>query len=262
MQKEDVMAKELVSIIMISHNNANYVGESVNSVLTQTYQNWELLAVDDASTDNTLEVLLDFLRKDRRVTVTQNVFNKGKRHSENYALKDVKGQYVAFLNVGDTWEPTKLEKQIAFMKEHGYFYTYTEYRLMDSQSKDMGIIQSGLNRVTKKDMLKCCWPGYLTVIYDAKNLGLMQVKFLKISNEYALLLQVSEKADCYLLKECLANNRVYNKLTNRLSLLNKFKWRYDVYRVIEKMNPIKSFSMACANVYCTLRKMKVYRRKG
>ena len=107
------MAKELVSIIMISHNNANYVGESVKSVLTQTYQNWELLAVDDASTDNTLEVLLDFLRKDRRVTVTQNVFNKGKRHSENYALKDVKGQYVAFLNVGDTWEPTKLEKQIA-----------------------------------------------------------------------------------------------------------------------------------------------------
>lgn len=256
------MAKKLVSIIMISHNNANYVEESINSVLAQTYTNWELLVIDDASTDNTLEFLLGFLRKDRRITVTQNVFNKGKRHSGNYALRGVKGKYVAFLNVGDTWEPTKLEKQIAFMEEHGYSYTYTEYRLMDVQSKDMGIIQSGLDRVTKSDMLKCCWPCYLTVVYDAKRLGLMQVKFLKISNEYALLLQVSEKADCYLLKESLASNRVYNNISSRLSYFSKLKWRYDVYHVIEKMNTFKSLFMAFANVYYTMRRIKDFRRNS
>lgn len=251
----DELKKDLVSIIMYTHNNGKYIAESVNSVLAQTYENWELLIIDDSSKDDTLAKSLDFMRDDKRIRVSQYPFERGKREVRNSALRDAKGKYVALLNAGDLWDSRKLEKQLLFMKENNCAFSYTRYREIDEKSNFKGDY-GGPNVVTKQDMLKCCWPCYMTVMYDAESLGLFQVHFIKVSNEYALILQVSNKSNCYLLDECLASNRIYKN--KRLSIYQRFMWRYEVYRRIIGLNPFSSLSKSLINIYYSVKKKKLY----
>ena len=108
---------ELVSIIMPSYNTAKFISETIESVLVQTYTNWELIIVDDCSTDNTDEVVKSFL-SDNRIKYITNEKNSGAAVSRNRALREAKGKWIAFLDSDDLWLPVKLEKQIAFMKEN------------------------------------------------------------------------------------------------------------------------------------------------
>ena len=102
---------ELVSIIMPSYNTANYIAASIQSVLDQTYQNWELLLVDDCSTDDTDAVVAPFL-SDARIRYLKNDRNSGAAISRNRALREAKGRWIAFLDSDDLWYPTKLEAQL------------------------------------------------------------------------------------------------------------------------------------------------------
>lgn len=241
------MNNDLVSIIMLSHNNGRYVAESVRSVIAQTYRNWELIFMDDSSKDDTISQMMDFI-KDRRIKVSKNVESKGSAASMNSALRDARGKYIAFLNVGDLWEPTKLEKQIAFMEENGYAFTYTKYKYIDKNSKNRGDMMGGLSVVTHKDLIKCCWMGYMTVMYDAEKLGSFRVRNIEKHNDYALWMDVSEKADCYLLPECLASLRVEHALYSPLPMFDKVKWRYEVFHTVEDLNPFISVWLTIRNM--------------
>ena len=232
---------------MLSHNNGRYVAESVRSVIAQTYQNWELIFMDDSSKDNTISQMMDFI-KDRRIKVSKNVESRGSASSMNSALRDARGKYIAFLNVGDLWEPTKLERQIAFMEENGYAFTYTKYKYIDKNSKDRGDMMGGLNVVTHKDLIRCCWMGYLTVMYDAEKLGSFRVRNIEKHNDYALWMDVSEKADYYLLPECLASLRVEHALYSPLPMFDKVKWRYEVFHTVEDLNPVISVWLTIRNM--------------
>jgi glycosyltransferase involved in cell wall biosynthesis len=187
-------------------------------------------------------------RPESRIKVTQNVESRGSASSMNSALRDARGKYIAFLNVGDLWEPTKLEKQIAFMEEHGYAFTYTKYKYIDKNSKDRGDMMGGLNVVTHKDLIRCCWMGYLTVMYDAEKLGRFRVRRIEKHNDYALWMDVSEKADCYLLPECLASLRVEHALYSPLPMFDKVKWRYEVFHTVEDLNPFVSVWLTIRNM--------------
>ena len=112
---------ELVSVIMPSFNTAKFISETIESVLAQTYANWELIIVDDCSTDNTDEVVKPFLT-DKRIKYLKNKKNSGAAVSRNYALREAKGKWIAFLDSDDLWLPEKLEKQIAFMKKNNYMF--------------------------------------------------------------------------------------------------------------------------------------------
>lgn len=107
--------EELVSIIMPSYNTANFIGATIGSVLIQTYKNWELLIVDDCSTDNTDEIVSRY--DDERIIYLKNAKNSGAAISRNIALENAKGKWIAFLDSDDLWYPTKLEEQIKFMKK-------------------------------------------------------------------------------------------------------------------------------------------------
>ena len=232
---------------MLSKDNGRYVAESVRSVIAQTYQNWELIFMDDSSKDDTIGQMMD-LMQDRRIKVSKNVESKGSAASMNSALRDARGKYIAFLNVGDLWEPTKLEKQVAFMEEYGYAFTYTKYKYIDKDSKDRGDMMGGLKVVTHKDLIKCCWMGYLTVMYDAEKLGRFRVRNIHEHNDYALWMVVSEKADCYLLDECLASLRVEHSLYSPLPMFNKVRWRYEVFHTVEDLNPVVSAWLTIRNM--------------
>ena len=261
------MTNDLVSIVMLSQNDGKYVEETVRSVLAQTYQNWELLFVAERHKDEALEKMLnlrkeecDRLRKDGRewseyssvndkIKVSYIVGESDEAPRRNTALKDARGRWIAFLDAGDVWEPTKLERQIAFMEEHGYAFSYTKYGLIDSKSRNRGVEIGGKEHVTHQDMMKCCWPAYMTVMYDAAKIGKVQVRNLKENNDYALWLNISEKAACYLLDENLAKMRTPWGIMGRLLLTKKIKWRYEVYRIEEDLNPFVSGLMTLRNMW-------------
>lgn len=254
--------KDLVSIIMLSKDDGRYVRETVESVLAQTYMNWEIVFMDDSSQDDTIPQMMELMDEDvrrqraakvkpvSRIHVSRNVDVKGRGVSTNSALRDARGRWIAFLNPGDLWEPMKLERQIAFMEEHGYAFSYTKFELMDDKGRDRGIVIGGQEHITYQDMQKCCWPGYLTVMYDASVVGKMRVRNLKKNNDYALWLNICEKADCHLLKECLAKHRTPWGLLGKLVLTDKMGWRYDCYRVEEDLGPVKSVLYTLRNLGC------------
>lgn len=157
------MANDLVSIIMLSRNDVAHVEESVRSILAQTYTNWELLFVDDNSNDGTITKMMELTGNDPRFNITQSVYDKGSSYLRNKALKEARGRWIAFLDAGDTWTPDKLEKQIRFMEENGYAFSYTKYGIMDQESQDRGVVVGGKAHVNYKEMRKCCWPCYLTL---------------------------------------------------------------------------------------------------
>ena len=118
------MTDGLVSIVMPSWNTARFIGDSIRSVLAQTYPHWELLIVDDCSTDDTDDVVASFA--DARIRFFKNETNSGAAVSRNRALREAEGEWIAFLDSDDLWAPDKLEKQIAFMQANDCPLSYTE----------------------------------------------------------------------------------------------------------------------------------------
>ena len=241
--------KGLVSVIMPSYKCGRFISESIKSVLAQTYQNWELIIVDDYSCDNTIEEVQQFQAEDKRISLFQNAENLGAAVSRNIALKHAKGRWIAFLDSDDLWESTKLEKQIAFMKENGYSFSYHEYVEIDEQDKELGVHVSGKRHVGKFDMFSCCWPGCLTVMYDAEKIGLIQINDIKRNNDTAIWLKVIKKADCFLMPESLGR---YRRRTNSITpkpIWERIWAHYPLFRVAEEMDPVIAAFWVIMNVF-------------
>lgn len=253
---------DLVSIIMLSHEDGKYVKETVESVLAQTYQNWELLFVDDNSQDDTIGQMMKLKGKDKRFNISRSVYYKGTSYLRNKALEQAKGRWIAFLDVGDVWDPEKLEKQIRFMEENGYAFSYTKYGVMNEHSQKRNVVIGGKAHIDYKEMRKCCWPSYLTVMYDASKVGKMQVRNLGKNNDYALWLNVCEKVDCHLLDENLATLRTEWSIWGKIILTNKFKWRYDCFRVEEDLGPVTASLFAIRNGFYGLVKWFRYVKRA
>lgn len=249
---------ELVSIIMPSYNTANYIAASIQSVLDQTYPNWELLLVDDCSTDDTDAVVAPFL-SDARIRYLKNDRNSGAAISRNRALREAKGRWIAFLDSDDLWYPTKLEAQLRFMQEHGYHFSYTNYEEINEAGAQTGVLVSGPKRITKTGMYDFCWPGCLTVMYDADKVGLVQIADIRKNNDYAMWLKVCQKADCYLLDTCLAQYR--RGRTGSISshhIAAKVSWHYKLFRNAENKSPMIALTLTARNLFWGLYKKVRY----
>lgn len=249
---------ELVSIIMPSYNTGKYIAETIESVLAQSYRNWELIIVDDCSTDNTYEVVFQFLNDDR-IRLFKNDKNCGAAVSRNRALKEAKGRWIAFLDSDDLWMPDKLEKQIHFMKSNNYSFTYTNYIEIDEQSKPNGRIVTGPKKITKAGMYRYCWPGCLTVMYDVKKIGLVQVADIKKNNDYAMWLNVCKKENCYLLDEILAlYRRGRSGSISTHSYRKLISWHFKLFHEAENMNVFVSLIYTARNLLWGFYKKIIY----
>lgn len=224
---------DLVSIIMPSYNTAQYIADSIRSVQAQTYENWELLIVDDCSTDDTDGVVTSFL-SDPRIRYLKNEVNSGAAISRNYALREARGRWIAFLDSDDLWAPEKLERQILFMEKENCHFSYTYYQEIDETSQPLGVTVQGPRHITKAGMLRFCWPGCLTVMYDAQVVGLLQIPDIRKNNDYAMWLHVIDKADCYLLPESLAGYRRRRGSISNQSYIKLIKWHYRLFRQVRK----------------------------
>ena len=250
---------ELVSIIMPSYNTAKFISETIECVLAQTYPNWELLIVDDCSTDDTDEVVRPYLA-DERIHYVKNDTNSGAAISRNRALREAKGKWVAFLDSDDLWLPEKLEKQLCFMEKNKYAFTYHIYEKIDESSCPLGCFVSGPRVITERGMYHYCYPGCLTVMYDADRIGLLQIKSISKNNDYAMWLKACKKSNCYLLPENLAAYRVRKKSISHDKLSKKLKSHYDLFRICDERPAPLALWYAGWNMFFGLMKKIVYEK--
>lgn len=251
-----------VSIIMPSYNTEKYITDSIKSVMAQTYDDWELIIVDDCSTDRTDEALEPLLT-DKRIRYLKNDKNSGAAVSRNKALREAKGKWIAFLDSDDLWMPYKLEKQIRFMIENGYHFSYTNYQEIDTEGKKNGITVTGPKRITKTGFFNYCWPGCLTVMYDRETVGLIQIADIKKNNDYAMWLKVCRKANCYLLDEELAlyrRGRAGSVSTH--SIKTMISWHYRLYREAKGQNTIEAIFNTGRNMVFGFYKKKRYVKRA
>ena len=226
--------KDLVSIIMPTYNSATYIEAAIGSVLEQDYTNWELLIVDDCSTDNTKQVIEPFL-SDERIHYFKSKERAGAAVCRNHALRKAKGRWIAFLDSDDLWLPGKLSRQTEFMESNHYAFSYTRYAEIDGRGNRTGTTVTGPAKITRTDFYNYCWPGCLTVMYDADKIGLIQVADIRKNNDYAMWLKICRKADCYLLNEELAlyrRGRTGSISNHRIATM--IRWHYLLFRKAER----------------------------
>ena len=148
------------------------------------------------------------------------------------------------------------------MEQHGYAFTYTNYQEIDQYSHNRRIFITGPKHITKWGMYAFCWPGCLTVMWDAEKIGMMQITDIKKNNDYALWLKAARKADCYLLDECLAKYRVRVGSISNHSYVTLIKWHYRLFRQAENMNVLSSIVMTGINIFFGVIKKVVYVKRN
>lgn len=236
---------------MPAYNCADYIAESIRSVQNQTYQNWELIVADDNSTDGTVDTVRSMAADDNRIHLRETDINLGPAAARNRAINSAQGDYIAFLDSDDIWFPDKLSRQISFMEQTGYDFTYTAYEKINERSEKMGIVVSAPKSVNYSSMLyRGDSIGNLTVVYDAEKLGKFYVPDIKKRNDFALWLKMMH--DCkraYGLNEVLASYRVRagSISSTRKSELLKYYW--ELYRDIERLSNIKSSAAIASLVF-------------
>jgi len=230
---------KLVSIIMPAYNAEEFISDSIESVLQQTYNNWELIIVDDNSDDNTPEIVEKYSQKDSRIHLKVLDKNSGAAVSRNHAISRASGTYLAFLDSDDLWAKEKLTEQIKFMENNNYLFTSTSFEEINKKNQLNGNVASSHECLDYDGVLKYC-PGNSTVIYNVSELGKFYVPDIKKRNDFVMWLQVIKKAKyLYGVKDILTKYRVSegSLSSNKFSLV-KYQWR--VYRDIEDLSFIKS----------------------
>jgi teichuronic acid biosynthesis glycosyltransferase TuaG len=228
----------LVSIIMPAYNAELYIASAIQSILKQSYQNWELLVVNDASSDMTAEIIEELRNTDSRIFPHTNINNMGIAASRNLALKNAKGRFIAFLDSDDLWLPDKLSTQIAFMHDTKATIVYSGYARINENGKHLGTVKPP-KLLTYSDLLKSNYIGNLTGVYDCESLGKEYFKNFKHEDYIAWLSLLKRAGYAHGLPRKLAQYRVYSGSTSS-NKLKTITWQWRIYRESEQLSLIKS----------------------
>lgn len=181
---------ELVSIITPTYNAEKFIGETLKSVQNQTYQNWEMILVDDASKDETVKIISDFAEKDSRIKLFKLEKNSGNGFARNIALEKAVGKYIAYLDADDLWFPNKLEKQIEFLKENNLHFTFSFYDCIDEEGNSLNRRVEAPINLTYDELFFCNYVGNLTAIYDADYFGKIVIEATQKRQDWRLWLTI------------------------------------------------------------------------
>lgn len=230
----------LVSVIVPCYNMEKYIADTILSVKRQTYPNWELLIVDDVSTDKTTAIIEPFCKDDNRIHLTIKEKHTGIALSRNQAIHMAHGKVLAFLDADDVWHPEKLERQLRFMQEKKVGFSYSSYDLINETGKPLGKIIQTAGDLDYKTYLRNTIIGCSTVIIDTDVVGQVTVPDYRTSEDTATWLDVLKQGfKAYAIDEPLTSYRIREKSASS----NKFKAASDlwkVYRNHEKMSFFKT----------------------
>jgi teichuronic acid biosynthesis glycosyltransferase TuaG len=228
----------LVSIITPSFNSSKYIKETVDSVLSQTYEDWELIIVDDGSKDSSANIIQDLTNTDTRIKGFYFDKNRGASEARNYAISKAQGKYLAFLDSDDLWNTHKLEKQLSFMQKNKIGFSFTSYQPF-SNTTFQSVIKAP-KVITYNQLLKNTIIGCLTVIIDTEIVKKVNFPSYKTSQDFAAWLLILRDEHCaYGFNENLASYRVLDG-SNSSNKFNVIRGVWRVYRDSEKLSAIKS----------------------
>lgn len=229
------MTKEtpLVSVITPAYNAERFIKETIESVQAQTYDNWEMIIVDDQSTDRTIEIVQYYEQMDERIQLVQLKENSGSAIARNTAMDHANGQYFAFLDSDDRWLPEKLQKQLHFMQENDLAFTFTKYVRMKENGKKTNAISKAPVKLGYDDLMKRCTIGCLTVMLDREKVGEKRMVNIRTRQDYAFWLAITRKGFyAYGLPEILAEYRlVADSISSNKIQAAKRNWY--VFREVE-----------------------------
>lgn len=222
-----------VSVIMPAYNAEAFVEEAVNSLLAQTYPDWELVVVDDGSTDRTPQILQDFAAKDKRIRPIRMPRNSGQSEAQNQAIRAARGRYLAFLDSDDIWFPHKLERQLAVIEDSQHALCCASYALMSHEGAPIGKVRKVKPRAyTWSDLMHKNVIGSLTVMIDTHKTGpVVLAKDIIRAEDYALWLQLLRPGRTVIgVPEVLASYR----LTRNSRSANKLRAAQGVWQMFRK----------------------------
>lgn len=236
------MATGLVSIITPCYNGAKYISETIESVIAQTYTDWEMLIIDDGSKDNSVEIIQLYMEKEQRIKLLQQE-NAGSAAARNNGIRQAKGKYIALLDADDLWKPEFLTNQIRFMKEKEAVCVYCSYRRINEYSKEILRPTMAKSLITVRDMFRRNYIGCLSGLYDSTKYGKIYLReeLKSIRDDYAYWIDVVKlEGKAYGNPEILASYRVLANSTtgNKLKLVEK---QYQFYREYLQLGMVKSF---------------------
>lgn len=231
---------DLVSIITPTYNSEKYIKETINSVLSQTYQNWEMIIVDDCSTDNTVRIIEEEMEKNSRIRFIQLQENQGAAVARNTAINYANGRYIAFLDSDDLWEMNKLEVQVSFMNMNNIPFSYTSYKIINENGEETGKVVNVPEKIDYNQLLKNTIIGCLTVMLDINKFGRVQMPNMRTRQDTALWLSILKQGYiAYGIQQPLAK---YRKKSGSISSnkLKMAKQNWKLYREIENLSLVKS----------------------
>lgn len=243
-----------VSIIAPSYNSEQFISLTIDSVLSQSYKDWEMIIVDDCSTDNTTIIVENYIKKypEFSIELIKNNSNLGPALTRNRAIEKAKGRFIAFLDTDDLWKPNKLEVQLRFMKENNYKFTCSYFSQIDENNSFIKNVTDIPSKISYNNLLTANRVGCLTAIYDTEYFGKVLMDNIKKRQDFALWLKLLKKIDyVYCTSEILAEYRVRNNSVSS----NKFKlvkYHWFIYKDIEKLGVLKSFVLTIVYIYKTL----------
>lgn len=235
------MKENLISIVTPMYNGEKYVEETINSVLKQTYPNWEMIIVDDGSKDNGPAIVEKFAQADNRIKLIRQK-NAGSSAARNNGLKNIQGRYVSFLDSDDFWEPNFLEEQLNFIKEKKSPIVFASYKRINAEGREILKPFIVPEKVNYKGLLKSCSISCLTAMFDREKTGnvFFNEAMGSLRDDFVFWLSILKQGGyAYGNKNVLASYRVFASSTtgNKKKVM---KPQFMVYYKVEKLGLIKS----------------------
>jgi len=231
-----------VSVILPIYNAWPFLKESVHSVLNQSYSDWELIAIDDGSTDSGAAWIRKLAESEPRIQVVGLPQNSGTAYARNQGIVRARGRFLAFLDSDDIWHRDKLSVQTQWMIDQEASFTFTSYRRLDEHNRDRGVVNAP-HAVSYTQILKGNPIGCSTVILDASRLGPLQMPSLRLRQDYALWLQLLRDGHTALGIDSVFTT--YRVRSDSLSAnkLRAARYQWNVYRNEEKLGRL--YSLYC-----------------
>ena len=226
----------MISVITPAFNSSRFIVETIRSVQAQTWTDWEMLIVDDSSSDNTVEVVQRVAENDDRIRLTELPKNMGAAEARNVGLRVAQGPYIAFLDSDDLWLPDKLKRQMDFIQEGDYAFTYTDYECVNEDLSKVLYTVHAPPIMAYRAYLRNTTIGTLTVLINRERTGNFEMNPIRSSHDMALWLRLMRHGHrAFGLPEVLAKYRqVDGSNTSSKILAAKDVWH--VYRTIEELS--------------------------
>ncbi len=222
------MSKTEVTIITPAYNSSRFIRDCIDSVLGQSFQDWEMIIVNDASSDDTRLIVQEYQDKDPRIHCIDIPVNGGIANARNVGLIHAKGRYITFLDSDDCWLPHKLQQQINFIREKKAAFIFSSYRFMDAQGNLLNQFIRAPWQLTFKDLVRANYIGCLTVMLDSEKID--PIYFPKIRHEdFACWLSILQRGvTAYGMDEVLAEYRrsAQSVSSNKLKMVG---WIFNIF---------------------------------